>query len=105
MLGSPRPNANFVRTGERMKSQWITAGLGLLLLAAGLPAKAQDAASPLKTDKDKTSYALGMAVGKSFQAQGIDADPKLISQGLIDALTNGKLLLTDDEFKAVMTAF
>ena len=85
-----------------MRSQWIMAGLGLVLLAVGL--NAQDA-SPLKTPKDKTSYALGVAVGKSFQTQGIDADPNLIAQGLKDALGGGKLLITDDEFRALMTAF
>ncbi len=85
-----------------MRSQWMMAGLGLVLLAAGL--NAQDA-SPLKTPKDKTSYALGVAVGKSFQTQGIDADPNLIAQGLKDALGGGKLLITDDEFRALMAAF
>ena len=85
-----------------MRPQWMMAGLGLVLLAAGL--NAQDA-SPLKTPKDKTSYALGVAVGKSFQAQGVDGDPNLIAQGLKDALGGGKLLITDDEFRALMTAF
>jgi FKBP-type peptidyl-prolyl cis-trans isomerase FklB len=80
----------------------MMAGLGLILFAVGL--SAQDA-SPLKTPKDKTSYALGVAVGKSFQAQGLDADPNLIAQGLKDALGGGKLLITDDEFRSLMTAF
>jgi FKBP-type peptidyl-prolyl cis-trans isomerase len=85
-----------------MRPQWMMAGLGLVLLAVGL--NAQDA-SPLKTPKEKTSYALGVAVGKSFQTQGIDADPNLIAQGLKDALGGGKLLITDDEFRALMAAF
>ena len=85
-----------------MKLQTILASLALVLCAAGL--RAQDA-SPLKTDKDKTSYALGVAVGKSFQAQGVEADPNLIAQGLKDVLTNGKVLISDDEFKALMNAF
>jgi len=85
-----------------MKFQRILTSLALVLFAAGL--HAQDA-SPLKSDKDKTSYALGVAVGKSFQAQGVDADPNLIAQGMKDVLTNGKVLISDDEFKALMTAF
>ena len=86
-----------------MKSQWILASLALVMFAAG--AKAQDAASPLKTDKDKTSYALGVAVGKSFQAQGVEADANLMAQGLKDAFTNGKLLISDEEFRSLMNAF
>jgi FKBP-type peptidyl-prolyl cis-trans isomerase len=85
-----------------MRPQRMIAGLGLVLFAVGL--NAQDA-SPLKTPKDKTAYALGVAVGKSFQAQGVDADPNLIAQGLKDAFTGGKLLITDDEFRSLMTAF
>jgi len=85
-----------------MKSKPILASLAVVLFAAGL--HAQDA-SPLKTDKDKTSYALGVAVGKSFQAQGVEADPNLIAQGLKDAYTNGKLLISDEEFRSLMTAF
>jgi len=80
----------------------MIAGLGIVLFAVGL--NAQDA-SPLKSPKDKTSYALGVAVGKSFQAQGLDADPNLVAQGLKDALGGGKLLITDDEFRSLMTAF
>lgn len=87
-----------------MRPQRMIAGLGLVLLALAAGLNAQDA-SPLKTPKDKTSYALGVAVGKSFQAQGVDADPNLIAQGLKDALDGGKLLITDDEFRALMTAF
>ena len=85
-----------------MRPQWMIAGLSFFLLAAGL--SAQDA-SPLKTTKDKTSYALGLAVAKSFQSQGIDADPNLVAQAIKDALSGGKLLMTDDEFRATMTAF
>jgi len=85
-----------------MRPQWMIAGLSIFLLAAGL--SAQDA-SPLKTTKDKTSYALGLAVAKSFQSQGIDADPNLVAQAIKDALSGGKLLMTDDEFRATMAAF
>jgi FKBP-type peptidyl-prolyl cis-trans isomerase len=85
-----------------MKFKWVLASLTLTLFAANL--RAQDAPA-LKTDKDKTSYALGVAVGKSFQSQGVEADPNLIAQGLKDAFTNSKLLISDDEFRSLMTAF
>jgi FKBP-type peptidyl-prolyl cis-trans isomerase len=61
----------------------------------------------LKTQKDKTSYAVGMNVGKGLGAnlrQGsVDVDQAILLRGLKDALAGGKTLLTDDEAKAVLT--
>jgi len=61
----------------------------------------------LKTQKDKTSYAVGMNVGKGLAAnlrQGsVDVDQAILLRGLKDALAGGKTLLTDDEAKAVLT--
>jgi FKBP-type peptidyl-prolyl cis-trans isomerase len=85
-----------------MKLRWLIPCLGFGLLVTQL--KAQDA-SPLKTQKDKQSYALGVAVAKSFQSQGIDADPEVVAKGLKDVLAGGKLLMTDDEIRATMDAF
>jgi FKBP-type peptidyl-prolyl cis-trans isomerase len=75
-------------------------------------AKAGTATKPrtsltLKTQKDKTSYAVGMNVGKGLGAnlrQGsVDVDQAILLRGLKDALAGGKTLLTDDEAKAVLT--
>ena len=57
----------------------------------------------LATEKDKQSYAIGLNVGKSLHRDDIDVDPKIVLQGLQDALADGKVLLTDDEIKTVMT--
>ena len=61
----------------------------------------------LKTQKDKTSYAVGMNVGKGLAAnlrQGsVDVDQAILLRGLKDALAGGKTLLTDGEAKAVLT--
>jgi FKBP-type peptidyl-prolyl cis-trans isomerase FklB len=61
----------------------------------------------LKTQKDKTSYAVGMNVGKGLGAnlrQGsVDVDQAILLRGLKDALAGGKTLLTDDEAKAILT--
>lgn len=56
---------------------------------------------PLKTQKEKASYALGMNVGSSFKRQGIPVDPALVSRGLRDAMS-GKTLMTEDEMKAAL---
>ncbi len=55
------------------------------------------------TEKDKQSYAIGLNVGKSLHRDAIDVEPKFVLQGLEDALANGKVQLTDDQIKTVMT--
>ncbi len=64
---------------------------------------AQDPAA-LKTQKDKLSYALGMDLGNSFKAQSVDVDPAMFVQGLKDAVSGGKTLMTDAEAKAAIAA-
>jgi FKBP-type peptidyl-prolyl cis-trans isomerase FklB len=58
---------------------------------------------PLVTEKDKQSYAIGLSVGKNLHQDAIDVEPKFVLQGLQDALANGKIQLTDDQIKTVMT--
>ena len=67
--------------------------------------KSSVAAKPmvLTTEKDKQSYAIGLNIGKSLHRDGVDVEPKVFLQGLQDALAGGKVLLTDDEMKTVMT--
>ena len=57
----------------------------------------------LTTEKDKQSYAIGLSVGKGLHRDAIDVEPKFMLQGIEDALANGKVLLTDDQIKTVMT--
>jgi FKBP-type peptidyl-prolyl cis-trans isomerase FklB len=57
----------------------------------------------LTTEKDKQSYAIGLSVGKGLHRDAIDVEPKFMLQGIEDALAGGKVLLTDDQIKTVMT--
>ena len=57
----------------------------------------------LTTEKDKQSYAIGLNVGQSLHRDGIVVDPKIVVRGLQDAMAGGKVLLTDDQIKTVMT--
>jgi FKBP-type peptidyl-prolyl cis-trans isomerase len=74
------------------------------------PAKA-DASAPssdeLKTQKDKASYAIGANVAKglkqNLQQGGVEVDPNLLLRGFKDATNGEKLLLTEDEIKAILT--
>jgi FKBP-type peptidyl-prolyl cis-trans isomerase FklB len=67
--------------------------------------KTTTAAKPLvlTTEKDKQSYAIGLNVGKNLHRDGIDVDPKIVLRGLQDELAGGKILLTDDQIKSVLT--
>jgi len=56
---------------------------------------------PLKDQKDKVSYSLGVTIGKSMKRDSIDANPDLVAQGIRDALTGGKILLTDEQMTEV----
>jgi len=83
-----------------MRIRWMLA-LGMVLVAT--VAAAQET-SALKGEKEKLSYALGMDLGKQLRAQAVDVDPALFNQGLRDALSAGKTLLTDEEARAAITA-
>src|SRR5579863_4147955 len=85
----------------------LLAGTALAQQAPAAKASATPAAeatnSAFKTDKEKTSYALGMNIGTSFVKQSIDVDPNILLQGLKDTLAGGKTLMTEDEERAVLT--
>ena len=83
-----------------MKLKWM-AVFGVGLVAAQL--SAQEPAG-LKTQKDRTSYALGMDLANSLKKQSIDVDPALFSQGLRDVLGSSKTLLTEEEVRTILAA-
>lgn len=59
----------------------------------------------LKNEKDKLSYSIGVDLGKNFKRQGIDINPTAMAQGMQDAISGSKQLLTDDQMKEVLTKF
>ncbi len=61
--------------------------------------------SPLKDKKDKLSYAIGLDVGNALKRQSIDVNADIFLQGVKDALSGGKKLLTDEEVRETMTTF
>jgi len=58
----------------------------------------------LKTQKEKASYAIGMNIGKNLKRDSVEIDTAVLSRALRDALAGNKLLLTDEEAKAALTA-
>lgn len=83
------------------KWQWL-AIVAVLLLAA--PASAAPK-TVLKTERDKVSYGVGVSVGRNFKLQGMNVDVNMVVKGLKDEMTGKKLLLSENELRAVMTAY
>ena len=64
---------------------------------------ATTAGTPLTTQKQKASYAIGANIGRGLHRDGVDIDPAIVARGLRDALAGGKLQLTDEEMKTALT--
>ena len=82
-----------------MKTTWNT------LLIMGLIASSASAAEPktvLKDQKDKVSYSIGLQIGGTIKAQGLDVNPDLLALAIKDTLAGGKTLLTEQEAGEVM---
>ena len=74
-------------------------------LIMGLIASSGSAAEPktaLKDQKDKVSYSIGMQLGGSFKAQGIEVNPDVLAQAIRDTLAGGKTLLTEAEAREAL---
>jgi len=69
-------------------------------------AKSAEPASPLKTRKEKFSYAIGMNIGsglgQNLKKDNVEFDPALVADGLKAAMSGSKTLLTIDEAQAVL---
>lgn len=60
------------------------------------------AVTTLTTDKQKSSYAIGMNLGTGLHRQEIDIDSAALFQGIKDTLSSGKTLMTEEEATAVL---
>ena len=58
--------------------------------------------SPFKTLKEKVSYALGLSIGGSLRKDSIEVDPNVLLQGINDARSGNKSLMTDEQIRATM---
>jgi FKBP-type peptidyl-prolyl cis-trans isomerase len=79
----------------------ILAVVTLTVFVAAM-ASAQQAA-PLKTEKDKLSYAMGMDLAGQLKANSVDIDPAIFAKGMQDMFA-GKALLTEAEAKTIIAA-
>ena len=84
----------------RMKSALIA----LLGLSTALTLSAAED-SPFKTSTEKASYALGMNIGKQLRQNNAEIDTEIYIKGLKDAMSGGKLLMTDEQVRETLMNF
>jgi FKBP-type peptidyl-prolyl cis-trans isomerase len=85
----------------KMTMIWIAA------LAIGLAASYAGAAETpqLKTQKDKISYGIGVDVARNFKRLGVDIDMDVLVKGLKDGMAGEKLMMTEDDLRATISAY
>jgi FKBP-type peptidyl-prolyl cis-trans isomerase FklB len=76
--------------------------------ATAAPGPGKSAAAPdapgVRNENAKSSYALGMEMGKRLKGQFPEADPELASRGVRDAMAGGEPLFTEAEMRGALTA-
>lgn len=60
---------------------------------------------PLKNQKDKASYAIGLDIGSTMKRQAIEIDEALMAKGVHDGITGATPILNPEQSKAVMSTF
>jgi len=104
-----KSNSTSTTKGSTASQGSATSKAGVAGHKATTPAKTPASSSPiaLKNQKDKVSYALGMNMGtnlhSNLQRDEIDVDPNIVLQGIKDAMTGGKPLMTEAEARAALT--
>jgi FKBP-type peptidyl-prolyl cis-trans isomerase len=58
----------------------------------------------LKTDRERTSYAVGAQMGGDMRQYPINLDPDVVARGFKDAFLGKKLLLDEEQMSKVMAA-
>jgi len=84
-----------------MKLRWIA---GIVFLLFAVQGFAQEK-TVLKDRKEKVSYGIGVDIGRVMQKQGVAIDADLLAKGIKDAVSGGKLLMTDQEIQETLMAF
>jgi len=80
--------------------------LAALTLALALAAPAPSRAQALKTEEEKTLYALGLVAARSFQDFGLTAkELEVVKRGLTDALSGKKLLVEAGDYEQKVQEF
>lgn len=84
--------------------QILIVAISLLIAAIGCSQTTSDTNLPISSNVDSVSYSIGQDIGKNFKRQDIEIDPKIMLQGIVDAMADTSML-TDVEIQKVMTNF
>ncbi len=84
-----------------MKSNLMVVGI-FLLVPALLCSQGKE---PIKTQKDKVSYSIGLDFGKNMKSQSVQLNLDILLRGIRDGLAETTPALTETEMRECMTTF
>lgn len=82
-----------------MEIRWWVCAAALISVTA----MAQEPRPP-ETPKEKVSYGIGVDAARNFRQGDLDLDPEMLIRGLRDGFAGERILMTDDEIRASLTA-
>jgi FKBP-type peptidyl-prolyl cis-trans isomerase len=82
-----------------MKSPWPLVLLTALMSAGALAGET----SAFKDRKEQVSYAIGAQTGRTLKKDNVEIDTAMLIRGLKDGLGGDRLLLSENELRAVMS--
>ena len=85
-----------------MRNVLLMSVTGVILMAAQVQADDQQ---PLKTPKEKTSYAVGVDLVRNFKRQAIDADLAAVIRGMQEESAGKKLLMSEPEISKTLKEY
>lgn len=83
----------------------ICIGLGLLIAAACSPRGDETRVSNLESRADSVSYSIGMNLGSGLKNQSVEVNTAILKQGIMDAYLDREPVLTEPEWRRVLTLF
>jgi FKBP-type peptidyl-prolyl cis-trans isomerase FklB len=89
-----------------MKKCLIGLALAIAVVQSAMAAEPSSSrATKISTEKDKLSYTIGADIGTNFKKQGVEVNADLMMRGYQDAVSGGKLLMTQQEMADTLNNF
>jgi FKBP-type peptidyl-prolyl cis-trans isomerase len=89
----------------KMMNPILPALVAAAMVAAAMPGGAAQAeeSSPFKDRKEQDSYAIGAQTGRTLRKDNVEIDETMLVRGLKDGLGGGRLLLSEQDLRTVMS--